>query len=83
MTTSMHNITTSNLTEEQQAAFMVGWEAAGGYTDDCEDSPAPWCCPWCYQRSITVTGDTPEEWGASWWQQCREEVETLMREEVE
>ena len=62
-TDSIHTITTSDLTEEQQAAFITGWEDAGGYTDDCEASPAPWCCPWCYQRSITVTGDTPEEWG--------------------
>lgn len=69
-------ITTSDLTEEQQAAFIAGWEAAGGYTDDCE-SPAPWCCPWCYRRSIAVTGDTPKAWGFSWWEQCRDEVKRL------
>ena len=74
-------IATSDLTEERQAAFIAGWEAAGGYTDDLE-SPAPWCCPWSYTDSILVTGDTPEEWGGAWWRQCGEEVRHFLAGEA-
>lgn len=68
------------LTDEQQEAFIRGWESAGGPTDDIE-SPAPWCCPWTWASEITITDNgSPEEWGALWWEECRDEVESLSRE---
>ena len=33
-----------SLTEEQQDAFIEGWENAGGVMGD--QTPNPWCCPW-------------------------------------
>ena len=65
------------LTNAQRDAFVAGWTASGGYTDDT-DGPAPWCAPWTYSNAITVSGATPEDWGASWWQACRAEIEQLV-----
>lgn len=77
-------IDTKDFTEEQQAQFIEGWEAAGGYTDDLDDSPAPWCCPWYHGNTkIEVVGDDPRAWGAQWWAQCKEEIEELLKEEKE
>lgn len=70
----------SQMTEQQRSAFIAGWEKSGGYMDDLE-SPNPWCCPWYYEKQIKVTGEVPEEWGASWWEQCRNEVEQLLESE--
>lgn len=76
--TNSKKIETSALTEEQQAAFIEGWENAGGYADDLDEcSPYPWCCPWLWSAEIFVDGDTPEEWGASWWDQCKNEIDEL------
>lgn len=71
----------SEWSEDTQNRFIAGWEGAGGYMDDL-DSPRPWCCPWLY-TDITVDGDTPEQWGASYWAQSQEEVERLLAEEDE
>lgn len=68
------------LTEEQKDAFIEGWKSAGGYMDD-SDSPAPWCAPWITNDSIEVAGDTPEAWGADWWNQCKDEIEALKENE--
>ena len=77
-------LNTTTLTEEQQQAFIEGWEAAGGYTDDLDDSPAPWCCPWYHGNTkIEVEGDDPCSWGAQWWAQCKDEIEQLLKEEKE
>ena len=67
------------LTDAQRDAFVAGWTAAGGYTDDAQgDNPSPWCAPWTHGIStITVSGATPEDWGASWWQACRAGIEQL------
>lgn len=77
-------IDTTHLTEEAQIKFIAGWEAAGGYMDDCTgDNPSPWCCPWYHGNPvIEVTGKTPEAWGAAWWQQCRQEIEDFAAEEA-
>lgn len=77
--TDSKKIETSALTEEQQAAFIEGWENAGGYIDDLETS-CPWCCPWFYAKTIIVDGETPEQWGASWWDQCKNDVEENLKE---
>lgn len=78
----MQTINTKEFTTEQETAFIKGWEASGGYIGDA-DSPTPWCCPWFYQEEIQVEGDTPEEWGASWWNECRAEVEAELEAETE
>lgn len=75
-------IDTKNFTEEQQHEFIEGWEAAGGYTDDLEESPVPWCCPWLHGNTvIEVEGDDIESWGAQWWDQCKDEIEELLKSE--
>lgn len=74
-------IDTKDFTKEQQAQFIEGWESAGGYTDDL-GSPAPWCCPWHHGNTrIEVTGDDPRDWGAQWWDQCKDEIEELLKDE--
>lgn len=74
-------IDTADLSEEEQEQFIEGWESVGGYTDDLDESPAPWCCPWYHSNTvITVKGSTPQEWGADWWSQCKDEVEQLIKE---
>lgn len=71
-----------SLTEEQQDAFIEGWKKAGGYTGDLETpNPYPWCCPWDYTDSIEVEGETPEEWGADYWKQCKDEIEANLATE--
>lgn len=70
-------INTVAMTEEQRAAFIKGWENAGGYMGDVE-SPAPWCAPWYSYETIEVEGETFEEMGADWWRQCEDEVELLI-----
>lgn len=69
-------IDAADLSEEEQEQFIEGWESVGGFTDDLDESPAPWCCPWYHGNTvITVKGSTPQEWGADWWSQCRDEIE--------
>lgn len=68
-----------SLTEEQQAAFIEGWESAGGVMGD--QTPNPCCCPWYWTDEIEVEGETPEEWGADWWRQNKAEIEALSDEE--
>ena len=81
-TSDKKKIKTGNFTESQREAFVHGWEAAGGYMNDT-DSPAPWCCPWTHGNTeINVTGNSHEAWGASWWAQCREEVESIIDAET-
>ena len=64
--------------------FIDGWENAGGYTDDLDESPAPWCCPWYHGNTvITVKGNTTQEWGADWWSQCKDEIEEELANESE
>lgn len=70
-------INTVAMTEEQRAAFIKGWENAGGYMGDVE-SAAPWCAPWYSYETIEVEGETFEEMGADWWRQCEDEVELLI-----
>lgn len=77
-------VDTADLSEEQQQEFIEGWENAGGYTDDLDESPAPWCCPWYHGNTvITVKGSTPKEWGADWWSQCKDEIEEELANESE
>lgn len=77
-------VDTADLSEEEQEAFIEGWENVGGYTDDLDESPAPWCCPWYHGNTvITVKGSTPKEWGADWWSQCKDEIEEELANEFE
>lgn len=71
----MTTLNLKTLTEEQQKAFIEGWENAGGLTDDLE-TPNPWCAPWFWNDEIEVEGETPEEWGADWWRQNKAEIES-------
>jgi hypothetical protein len=76
-------IDTNNFDDKQREEFVEGWENSGGYMEDTESS-APWCCPWTHcNTEISVEGSTPQEWGASWWQQNREEIEEEIEKEEE
>lgn len=76
----MTTLNPKTLTEEQQKAFIEGWENAGGYMDDA-DSPAPWCAPWTSFDYMEVEGDNFEEMGADWWRQNKAEIEALIAED--
>lgn len=74
-------IDTTKFTEEERAAFIKGWEEAGGYMGDA-DSPAPWCCPWDGVELIEVTGVDIKGWGRQYWLHCKPEVEAALAEEA-
>lgn len=76
----MTNLQLTTLTSEQRDAFIRGWQNAGGYMDGA-DSPSPWCAPWTSCDAIDVEGETLEEMGADYWEQCREEINSLNPEE--
>lgn len=38
---TLKTVETADFTEEQQVQFIAGFEAAGGYTGDLDESPAP------------------------------------------
>lgn len=76
-------IDTTKFTEEERAAFIEGWEMAGGATDDANsDNPCPWCCPWDYSETIEVTGTDVKDWGRQYWEACKPEVEAALAEEA-
>ena len=76
-------IDTTKFTEEEKALFLEGWEQAGGYVGDLEAGvDCPWCCPWEWgSTDIEVTGTDIKDWGRQHWEDCREEVERLLKEE--
>lgn len=70
------------ITAEEKSDFIKGWRDAGGYMDDVEaQSPCPWCMPWMGGTDVTCEGETAYEWGQSYWQACKDEVESLIKEE--
>lgn len=71
---------TMKLSDEQKEKFVEGWEEAGGTMADAE-SDTPWCAPWEWQPEIVVRGTTPEEWGADWYAQCKDEIDAILAEE--
>ena len=73
-------IDTTKFTEEEQSQFIEGWKAAGGYIGDLE-AGCPWCMPWYWCETIEVTGTDIKDWGAQWWEQCKDEVERLLKED--
>lgn len=73
-------VDTTSLSEEDRDRFISGWTEAGGDTDDAE-AESPWFAPWLWSPEIIVHGTTPEEWGADWWRQCRDEIEAIRAED--
>lgn len=73
-------LNTKTMTEEQRAQFIEGWEEV--YDIGCPD---PWCVPWPWftKEVIEVTGNDPKEWGAQYWEQCKDEIEHLLVVEEE
>ena len=77
-------IDTTKFTEEERDLFIEGWKDAGGYVEDLEAGvDCPWCMPWYWCETIEVTGTDIKDWGAQWWEQCKDEVEALLKEEAE
>lgn len=77
-------VNVEKFTDEEKDRFVNGWQEAGGYMDDA-DSRCPWFAPWEHSSNgtIFVEGSTPEEWGASWWNECKDEIEELLKQEQE
>ena len=76
-------IDTTRFTEEEQDAFIEGWEEAGGVTDDAGgENTCPWCCPCTYGETIEVTGSDVKDWGRQYWLQCKPEVEAALAEDA-
>lgn len=70
------------LTEGQKDAFVRGWKCAGGDMRDGE-SPSPRCCPWLSGKSVVLQSCSkdPEDWGAQYWQEVKDEVRVFRAEE--
>lgn len=47
------------------------------------ESPSPWCCPWLSGESVVLMScsEDPEEWGAQYWGEVKNEVRTIRAEE--
>lgn len=82
----MTTISTLSFSDDDRAAFIRGWEAAGGYIGDI-DTPRPWCMPWTYateQRFAgAIDGYSMEELGARFWAWQRDAVEAALADELE
>lgn len=78
----MSHIHLDCLTEEQQEAFVRGWKRAGGYVGDSEN-PSTWCCPWLSGESVVLMScsEDPEDWGAQYWEEVKNEVRAIRAEE--
>ena len=82
----------SNLSQEDQDAFVEGWKDAGGYTGDIDPGvyiDTPWCMPWLWRDPVkvdayelTAVPTTMQAWGAAWWAQNRVEIEKTLAEEA-
>lgn len=67
-------------TDEQRAAFIEGYESAGGFMGDLE-SDTPYCCPWDWERpDLALNARTPTEAGAAFWELIRGRVEEELEE---
>lgn len=73
-----------DLTEEQQEAFIRGWERAGGFTSDGE-RPWPFASLWEAGRDAVVQScnDNPEDWGAQFWEVIRHEFGASRGDDIE
>lgn len=71
-------INTRMFTEEQRNAFYKAFVSAGGPDDADGSNPAPWGCPWEWEPTIEVDGNTVEEWAASWYAQNKDEIDGLI-----
>lgn len=83
----MTTISTLSFSDDDRAAFIRGWEAAGGYVGDI-DTPRPWCMPWTYAPEIklqlsSAAAYTLEELGAAFWGKQRDAVEDALADELE
>lgn len=77
-------IDTTKFSEEERDLFIEGWKDAGGRVEDIEAGvDCPWCMPWYWCETIEVTGTDIKDWGAQWWEQCKDEVERLLKEDEE
>lgn len=73
-------VNVKQLSYDQCTQFVDGWLDAGGYIGDFT-GPNPWAMPWLFTDYIDVAGDTPAQWGADWWAQCKQEVLDLLQYE--
>ncbi len=50
--------------------------------DDCvSDHPCPWCSPWYSGEGVLkLRGDTPAEWGASYFRQVKAALMAVVRQ---
>lgn len=77
---AVQEVDTKTLTQDQREHFIAGWLSAGGLDFDF-DSKAPRACPWEHENPVvSVTGQTPYEWGKSWWEQSREVMQEKARQ---
>lgn len=77
-----HDVDVNELTEKEERGFIDGWENEGGFMDDCvSDHPCPWCSPWYSGEGVLkLRGDTPAEWGASYFRQVKAALMAVVRQ---
>lgn len=78
-----NDLGTEEAWEDFTERFIDGWKEAGGIFFDLENgNPHPWCCPWVGNWGMEVEGETPKDWGASYWQQMHHQVADCVRQEL-
>lgn len=76
---AVQEVDTRTLTQDQREHFIAGWLSAGGLDFDF-NTKAPRACPWEHENSVvSVAGQSPYEWGKSWWEQNREAMQEKAR----
>jgi hypothetical protein len=77
-----HDVDVNELTEKEERGFIDGWENEGGFMDDCvSDHPFPWYSPWYSGEGVLkLRGDTPAEWGASYFRQVKAALMAVVRQ---
>lgn len=77
---AVQEVDTRTLTQDQREHFIAGWLSAGGLDFDF-NTKAPRACPWEHENSVvSVVGQSPYEWGKSWWEQNREAMQEKARQ---
>lgn len=71
------------LSDEEREQFSEDFMGADDLGVNDWDSSTPWGCPWFWSRPEELDGETPAEWGESWFLKNRAEIESLLAEEQE
>ena len=72
-----------NLTEEEKEDFTEAFYELENAPEDLESSPWPWGCPWEFNPSLEVQGNTIEELAQAYYESVEQELLAIESEEEE